>query len=112
MKNLRLLSVLSAMAVVFLGLQTMAAQENKPRQGNGQQEMRRGEKGQPGGGHRGRRRRGQGERSQNGRRGEGGLKVGQPAPTFVLKSLDGESETNLATFKDNKPVVLFFGSYT
>ncbi len=41
-----------------------------------------------------------------------GLKVGEPAPAFKLKSLDGESETDLATFKNKKPVVLFFGSYT
>ena len=41
-----------------------------------------------------------------------GLQVGQEAPTFVLKSLDGESETDLASFRGQKPVVLFFGSYT
>ena len=40
------------------------------------------------------------------------LKVGQEAPTFKLKSLDGESETDLASFKGKKPVVLIFGSYT
>ena len=40
------------------------------------------------------------------------LKVGEVAPTFKLKSLDGKSETNLASFKGKKPVVLIFGSYT
>lgn len=40
------------------------------------------------------------------------LEVGEMAPTFVLKSLDGESETDLASFRGEKPVVLFFGSYT
>ncbi len=40
------------------------------------------------------------------------LKVGQEAPEFTLKSLDGESETELSSFRDEKPVVLFFGSYT
>lgn len=39
-------------------------------------------------------------------------KVGDVAPTFKLKSLDGKSETDLASFKGKKPVVLFFGSYT
>ena len=39
-------------------------------------------------------------------------KVGEMAPTFKLMSLDGKKETDLAGFKDNKPVVLFFGSYT
>lgn len=41
-----------------------------------------------------------------------GLKIGEVAPTFKLKSLDGKSETDLATFKGKKPVVLIFGSYT
>lgn len=57
--------------------------------------------------------------AQRGRRGQrqgrsdsGSLQVGEMAPTFVLKSLDGESETDLASFRGNKPVVLFFGSYT
>jgi hypothetical protein len=43
---------------------------------------------------------------------DGAPKVGDVAPTFNLKSLDGKSETDLASFKDKKPVVLFFGSYT
>ncbi|MGI9519015.1 MAG: EF-hand domain-containing protein [Pirellulaceae bacterium] len=55
--------------------------------------------------------------SRRGRRGnrrpeEGALKVGDVAPTFTLKSLDGDSETDLAEFRDQKPVVLIFGSYT
>jgi hypothetical protein len=40
------------------------------------------------------------------------LKVGDVAPTFKLKSLDGESETDMASFNGKKPVVLIFGSYT
>ncbi len=39
-------------------------------------------------------------------------KVGELAPTFKLKSLDGKVEFDLETFKGKKPVVLFFGSYT
>ncbi len=39
-------------------------------------------------------------------------KVGDVAPVFTLKSLDGKSETDLASFKGKKPVLLFFGSYT
>lgn len=39
-------------------------------------------------------------------------KVGDLAPTFKLKSLDGKSETDLLSYRGKKPVVLFFGSYT
>ena len=38
--------------------------------------------------------------------------VGEIAPTFKLMSLDGKEETDLASFQEDKPVVLFFGSYT
>jgi len=40
------------------------------------------------------------------------LKVGQNAPLFSLKSLDGKQETDLKSFRGEKPVILFFGSYT
>lgn len=43
---------------------------------------------------------------------EGALRVGDSAPAFKLKSLDGKSETDLASFRGSKPVILFFGSYT
>ena len=43
---------------------------------------------------------------------DGAPTVGELAPTFKLKSLDGESEFDLASFRGKKPVVLFFGSYT
>ncbi len=39
-------------------------------------------------------------------------KLGEVAPAFSLKSLDGKSEISLASFKAKKPVVLIFGSYT
>ena len=39
-------------------------------------------------------------------------KVGDVAPVFTIKSLDGKSETNLADFAGKRPVVLYFGSYT
>ena len=45
-------------------------------------------------------------------RDDGAPKVGDVAPVFTLKSLDGKSETDLAGFKGKKPVLLFFGSYT
>ncbi len=45
-------------------------------------------------------------------RDDGAPKVGDVAPAFTLKSLDGKSETDLASFKGKKPVLLFFGSYT
>jgi hypothetical protein len=40
------------------------------------------------------------------------LIVGELAPDFKIKSLDGKTETQLASFKGKKPVVLIFGSYT
>jgi len=43
---------------------------------------------------------------------DGAPNVGEIAPTFILKSLDGKSETDLESFRGQKPVVLFFGSYT
>ncbi len=58
---------------------------------------------------------GRGERGRRGGRGgsdDGAPKVGDVAPTFKLKSLDGKQEFDLAGFKGKKPVVLFFGSYT
>ncbi|MFQ5603765.1 MAG: hypothetical protein ACE5HS_10900 [bacterium] len=39
-------------------------------------------------------------------------KVGDTAPLFKLLSLDGKDETDLASFRNKRPVVLFFGSYT
>ncbi len=43
---------------------------------------------------------------------DGAPKVGEMAPTFKLMSLDGKNETDLASFRGKRPVVLFFGSYT
>ena len=40
------------------------------------------------------------------------LKVGDAAPDFKLKSMDGSREVQLSSFRTNKPVVLVFGSYT
>lgn len=42
---------------------------------------------------------------------QGDLKVGQPAPAFTLKTLDGTRDVSLADLK-GKPVVLIFGSCT
>ena len=57
------------------------------------------------------RRRGRGDSMMKQRK-DNAPKVGDTAPTFTLKSHDGKSETSLASFKGEKPVVLFFGSYT
>lgn len=40
------------------------------------------------------------------------LKVGDIAPDFLLPDLKKTKEVKLASFKDKKPVVLIFGSYT
>lgn len=45
-------------------------------------------------------------------RDDGAPKIGEVAPTFKLKSLDGKHEFDMAKFKGKKPVLLFFGSYT
>ncbi len=42
-----------------------------------------------------------------------GPKVGENAPDFKLKVLtNSKTEIKLSSFKDKKPVVLIFGSYT
>jgi hypothetical protein len=38
--------------------------------------------------------------------------VGDIAPTFKLKSLDGTKEVDLEKIKGKKPIAIFFGSYT
>ena len=45
-------------------------------------------------------------------RDDGAPKVGELGPNFTLKSLDGTSEVELASFRGQQPVVVFFGSYT
>ena len=40
------------------------------------------------------------------------LDMGQEAPDFTLKTLDGKKNVTLSHFKGKKPVVLVFGSYT
>ena len=42
----------------------------------------------------------------------GDLPVGQEAPDFSLKSLNGDASVRLSSFRGQKPVVLVFGSYT
>ena len=80
---------------------------------NQERGMRGGQRGPGGRGPGGRGQRGQ-RGGPRGKRGDDGsaLVKGEVAPDFVLKSLDGESETKLSDFRGKKPVVLFFGSYT
>lgn len=61
-------------------------------------------------GRQGRRHRGRGGERMS--KDDSAPKVGEAAPAFKLKSLDGKTETDLATFRSKRPVVLFFGSYT
>jgi hypothetical protein len=42
----------------------------------------------------------------------GDLQVGQEAPDFSLRSLNGDTSVRLSSFRRQKPVVLVFGSYT
>ncbi len=39
-------------------------------------------------------------------------KLASSAPNFKLKTLSGDAEVELASFRGEKPVVLVFGSYT
>ena len=39
-------------------------------------------------------------------------KVGDMAPDFELRDINGENPVNLSTFRDQKPVALIFGSFT
>jgi peroxiredoxin len=43
---------------------------------------------------------------------EGPLKVGDTAPDFALKTLDGKSTVKLSALRGKMPVALVFGSYT
>ena len=38
--------------------------------------------------------------------------VGDKAPDFTLKTVDGKKSVTLSSFRGHKPVVLIFGSYT
>lgn len=40
------------------------------------------------------------------------LKVGDPAPDFLLPLVKGKGEIRLSAYQGKKPVVLIFGSYT
>src|SRR5271168_3303516 len=42
----------------------------------------------------------------------GHLQVGDAAPDFTLKTVDGAKEVQLSSFRGKQPVVLVFGSYT
>jgi hypothetical protein len=42
----------------------------------------------------------------------GHLQVGDAAPDFALKTLDGSADVRLSSFLGKRPVVLIFGSYT
>jgi len=42
----------------------------------------------------------------------GHLKVGDPAPDFNLPTADEKAQVQLSSFRQQKPVVLIFGSYT
>lgn len=41
-----------------------------------------------------------------------GPKISEPAPMFKLASLDGKRTVDLASYGGDKPILLFFGSYT
>ena len=38
--------------------------------------------------------------------------VGEPAPDFTLRTVDGQTSITRSTHQDSKPLVLVFGSFT
>lgn len=42
----------------------------------------------------------------------GQLRLGDPAPDFVLKTADNSQAVRLSSFRGREPVVLIFGSHT
>jgi len=42
----------------------------------------------------------------------GAPRVGDPAPDFELRDIQGEDPIRLSNFRGDKPVVLIFGSFT
>ena len=90
--------LLAALVVVFCTPDLLAQRDGKQGDKQGAKNQDRQQKGKRRGGRR--------------MRPDDAPKIGDVAPTFKLKSLEGESETNLADYKGEKPVLLFFGSYT
>ena len=43
---------------------------------------------------------------------DGAPQVGDVAYLFKLKTVEGDKEVDLASFKGDRPVAIFFGSYT
>jgi hypothetical protein len=43
---------------------------------------------------------------------DGRLEIGDEAPDFTLKTLDGSAEAQLSSYRGEAPVALIFGSYT
>lgn len=56
--------------------------------------------------------RGRGRGRGRERRRDEAPKVGQPAPDFELRDIDGKRKVRLSAFKGKQPVALIFGSYT
>ena len=55
---------------------------------------------------------GKGDRLSPRRRAPDKLKQGDVALDFNLKSVDGQRQVKLSSFRGDKPVALIFGSYT
>lgn len=109
------LSASALMLILALSDCSVAQETDTPttKQRSGQQQSKQGKQGrqrgsmQRQGGKRGQGRRGGGQRGV-----DKSLTIGEMAPDFTLKSLDGKSETQLSSFRTKKPVVLMFGSYS
>ena len=81
--------------LMLLSAAAFAAPEEAPQTETQRPSARRGRGGPRGGGG-----------------GDGGLVTGQMAPEVKLKSVEGEDETSLQSLRAEKPVILFFGSYS
>ena len=84
-----------ATAGLLVGIQSVMAQ---PGPGGGQGDRPRG--------------RGRPPRARRIPRVRDALKVGEKAPDFELKTVDGKNTVRLSSFRGKRPVLLIFGSYT
>ena len=88
------LAAILALVVVFVAADHSDAQQAGPKKG-----QRSGTKKRFG-------------RRRGGFRDRDRLKVGDVAPDFTLKTLDGKKTVTLSSFQGKKPALLVFGSYT
>ncbi len=97
---------------VFVGgalVMPALAQDQTERENRRERAQERRQDGERQGGRRGG---GANQRGASRRMGGAAPLVADIAPVFKLKSIDGKIETDVASFRGQRPIILFFGSYT